>query len=215
MTDLRYTLVSDGPSDELLLRHLDWLLGEHLHDTITAQGQWADLRSFHPRPAGLAGRIAVAVDLYPCHLLFVHRDAEGEERSVRCEEIREALRSAGIQPPPAICVVPVRMTEAWLLFSQEAVRRAAGNPNGRRPIPIPHPDAESLPDPKSFLREALRSASELPGRRLKRFDQRIAQSVRRVADYIDDFTPLRRLAAFRALEEDLKDLLREHGWHKT
>ena len=32
---------------------------------------------------------------------------------------------------PAICVIPVRMQEAWLLFDEIAIRHAAGNPHGR------------------------------------------------------------------------------------
>ena len=30
------------------------------------------------RPRGLSERIRAAVELYPCDLLFIHRDAEGE-----------------------------------------------------------------------------------------------------------------------------------------
>jgi hypothetical protein len=113
--------------------------------------------------------------------------------------------------PPLVCVVPVRMTEAWLLFDERAIRRAAGNPNGREPLPIVAGNPENLPDPKGTLHEALRSASGLAGRRRKKFA--LTDAVQRVPDYIDDFRPLRELsAAFARLEQDLVKVIQENGW---
>ncbi|HUT94205.1 MAG TPA: hypothetical protein VMY37_32390 [Thermoguttaceae bacterium] len=112
--------------------------------------------------------------------------------------------------PPAVPVVPVRMTEAWLLFDEKAIRRAAGNPNGTDPLQVPVRQAEDIPDPKAVLHEALRTASGLSGRRRQKFNVRDA--VHRVGEYIDDFSPLRRLSAFQRLEEDLATVLREADW---
>jgi hypothetical protein len=53
-------------------------------------------------------------------------------------------------------------------------------------------------------------ASELTGRRLKKFSE--SQAARRVAEYASDFAPLRQLGAFRRLEDDLKQSLETHGW---
>src|SRR5689334_24045405 len=81
------------------------------------QGEWADLRQMRHPPAGLTARIGKAVELYPCELLFVHRDAEGVPYDSRRNEVREAVTTAvfeGIQPPASVCVIPVRMQEAWL-----------------------------------------------------------------------------------------------------
>ena len=36
-----------------------------------------------------------------------------------------------------VCVVPIRMTESWLLISEPAIRRAASNPRGREVIHLP------------------------------------------------------------------------------
>jgi len=47
------------------------------------------------------------------------------EISNRVREIREAVTH------PHVALVPVRMTEAWFLHDEEAIRRASGNPNGR------------------------------------------------------------------------------------
>jgi hypothetical protein len=209
MTDLHITLVSDGSSDEVLLHHLRWLLRQHLGRGIAIQAHWADLRTLRKRPQTLADRIGAAATYYPCDLLFVHRDAEKQPPETRRAEIDRATQQSRIKLP-VIAVVPVHMTEAWLLFDERAVRRAAGNPNGRVPIPVPHSNPEVLPDPKAFLHDALRKASGLGGRRLHRFD--VGRAVRRVADYLEDFSTLRALASFRRLEDDLVELIQRQGW---
>ena len=79
MIGLQFTLVTDGPSDQVLLRHLAWLVRQHLPPEVPVQPQWADLRPLRERPRGLREKIAAALDLFPCDLLFVHRDAERED----------------------------------------------------------------------------------------------------------------------------------------
>src|SRR4051812_38300493 len=123
MSELQYTLLSDGSSDDALLPILSWLLVNRLPETAI-QSQWADLRKLRDRPLGLAGRIQAAMDFYPGDLLFVHRDAEREPAANRAEEVRAAVGAVS-DPPPFVCVVPVRMMEAWLLFDEPAIRRAA------------------------------------------------------------------------------------------
>jgi hypothetical protein len=108
-------------------------------------------------------------------------------------------------------VVPVQMTEAWLLFDEGAIRRAAGNPNGRITLPLPDwRRAESLAKPKEILFEALRVASELPARRRRALDVERARA--RIVDFIDDFSPLHELPSFRRLENDVRNLCAERGW---
>ena len=139
MKELRYTLVSDGSSDRALLPILSWLLDAHgVHYPI--QADWADLRRLPDPPKNLASRIEKSLELYPCDLLFVHRDAENCTLARRKAEISEILTAMSLARPPAVCVVPVRMLEAWLLFDEAALRRASGNPNGRTPPATPTPD---------------------------------------------------------------------------
>lgn len=103
------------------------------------------------------------------------------------------------------------MTEAWLLFDEAAIRRAAGLPSGRMPLdPPPAPRWEELPDPKAVLHDRLLRATGKAGRHLHRF--RPDRAVHRVAELIDDFSPLLALSAFTQLDNDLRDTLREHGW---
>jgi len=208
MKQLRYTLHSDGSSDRRLLPLLTWLLRQHLPE-YAIQPTWADLRRLPHPPQGLGPRIARCLDLYPCDLLFVHRDAENASPDVRREEIVQALQSLSGYPH-TICVVPVRMQEAWLLFDEQAIRRAAGNPKGQINLDLPPlPRLETIPDPKRTLYQALRAASGLQGRRLKAF--RDAASAYRVVELIEDFSPLRMLPAFAMLEEDTRSVLISAG----
>ena len=208
MNPLRYTLISDGSSDRMLLPVLDWLLLEHSDELFDSQ--WADLARLPRHPRGLRERVRVGLDLYPCDLLFVHRDAEDKHLSVRVDEIKAAVEE--IESPPVVCVVPVRMVEAWFLFNAEALRLAAGNPAGREPLRLPASRrVEGLPDPKDLLFELLRNASGLAGRRLRELNPRTM--VYRVASSIEDFSPLRQLSAFQELEKRLVAVLKDQGWN--
>lgn len=212
MTDLRYTLISDGSSDQALIPILTWLLRENgIRHAV--QPYWADLARLPTPPRELREKIIWAVNLYPCNLLFIHRDAETGDRETRLGEIREAVVEvlARSSIPPRVCVIPVRMTEAWLLFNEAAIRRAAGNVSGRHILRLPAiGDIENTNDPKGILYDLLRTASGLRGRRLRKFS--VPYHACRIAGFVGDFSPLRALAAFRCLEDDLIAIIQEMAW---
>ncbi len=193
------TLLTDGSSDAALLPLLRWLLAEL--DPAPWSLQWADLRGL-PRPVRrLSERIRCAAELFPCELLFVHRDAEREPPEVRVREITEAA-----PPGPWVPVVPVRMQEAWLLHNARALRQAAGNPRGEVPLDLPPlARVEALPDPKQVLHRALLAAAGSSGRRARRFRPEVHAHL--LAEQIDDWSPLRQLPAFRRLEADTRAAL--------
>jgi len=208
--EIRYTLLSDGSSDKALIPILNWLLQNYLNDWAI-QSQWADLRRLDKSLRDtFKKRIQLSLELYPCEILFIHRDAEKEAHATRVSEINTAVIQ--VSPSiPTICVVPVHMTEAWLLFDDCALRKAASNPNGS--IALQLPDIKRLedePDPKDVLYKILRKASGLSSRRLKRFSA--SDCTYRVSELIDDFSPLRILPAFAALESEIKDVIKQQGW---
>lgn len=203
---LDFTLVTDGSSDRVLLHPIRWLLRD-LGWTVTAD-HWADFSVLPEPPKGLHNRILAAAQLFPARVLVVHRDAERESRAVRVREIRAALAKVAGVAMPSVCVVPVRMTEAWLQVDEAAVRRAAGNPNGKQPLDMPQiGQLESLPDPKGCLHGLLENACGLPARRRGRLN--VGKGVQRVGELIHDYAPLRRLPAFQAFEEELAQVLGE------
>ncbi len=211
MDEIRYTLISDGSSDRALMPILTWVLREK-GNMKRVQPEWADLGRLSRPPQGLRDRILCTIDLFPCDVLFVHRDAESEDAETRYREIQNAVTEViqrGFEIP-VICVVPVRMTEAWLLFDESAIRRASGNPNGKDPLDMPQLSLiEEIPDPKERLFQALRDASGLSGRRLKKF--REGECRIRITELITDFSPLRQLSAFQRLERDISTL-KQNGW---
>jgi hypothetical protein len=212
--EIRYTLVANGSSDRALIPILTWALREN-GGVTRIQAEWADLGRLPKPPQTLCDRIVKAIELYPCDLLFVHRDAERQEAEKRYEEIGNAIHEVTSQGfrTPAVCVVPVQMTEAWLLFDETAIRRAAGNPNGKNSLNIPSlSEIEQIPDPKGILFEIFREASGLTGRRLKKFN--LAESRIRITELIFDFSPLRQLCAFQKLEKKISTLKR-NGWAFT
>lgn len=211
MMEIRYTLVSDGSSDKALIPVLNWLLQTHLNN-YAIQSEWADLRRLDKSLRDtFKKRIELSVELYPCDLLFIHRDAEKDSHQSRVNEIHAAVNSVDSLWIPAVCVVPVPMTEAWLLFDVVALRKAASNPNGTTILQLPDiKRLEDLPDPKQMLYQLLRQASELPSKRLRRF--RESECTHRVAEFIDDFSPLRALSAFRALESEVEAVIQQQRW---
>ena len=210
MKVLRHTLVSDGVTDANLIPIIDWSL-KQIGGVSLSTGVRAEFRRLPQLPNGLAERLAKAIELHPCDILFVHRDAERELSETRVTEIREALATVQQQVSvPAVAIVPVRMLEAWLCFDERAIRNAAGNPYGTTPLGLPQlKRIESRPDPKEDLRKALLAACELSGRRRKKFHT--AAAFWRIVDYIEDFSPLRELSAFQAFEKSIQNL-KQNEW---
>jgi hypothetical protein len=215
VSELTYTLVTDGSSDASLKAVLEWLLRAN-GVSCAIQGEWADLRRMPRPPTTLETKIGAAAALYPCEVMFVHRDAENASRQLRKKEIETAMQAATFEDgrkPVWVSVVPVRMQEAWLLFDENAIRRAAGNSSGRAALMLPALErCEYLADPKSLLLGLLREASGRSARR--RAKLRVAMMTQRIAEYIEDFSPLRSLPAFAALEEELREAIRQHRWDR-
>lgn len=190
------TLVAEGCSDQALVPLIEFVLDEHCatpHLTTFAD----DL------PSGpLRDRVARALALHPCDLLFVHRDADRALVSQREDEIRAAVRATG--SPTAICLIPVRMTEAWLLVDELAIRRASGNTAGSASLGLPAMGRlEAQADPKGLLFAALEKASELGPHRLRRFDRN--QARRQISGFMDDPSVLRKLPSFVHFESQVRD----------
>jgi hypothetical protein len=192
----------------MLMPIIEWLLYQYCPE-IEIESSWADLGRLPQPPKTLPEKIEVTLDLYPCDLLFVHRDAENESYEIRHAEIHRVLD--GLDEFPAVCVIPVRMMEAWFLFDELAIRKAAGNPHGRNSLNLPTIDSvENLPDPKNTLFNLIKDSSGKSGVRLKKLN--LHQCAFRVSQSIDDFSPLRFINAFQLLERELTDTLEAYGW---
>ncbi|MCC6647729.1 MAG: hypothetical protein IT374_19440 [Polyangiaceae bacterium] len=200
---MTYTLLGDGSSDRLLDFPIQWAL--RTLGIAVESTQWADLGNVKPRPSTLTERARVALELYPAELLVVHRDAESSSLEERLEEVRIATQGLAGRH---VAVVPVRMTEAWLLHDEQAIRRASGNPNGTVALSLPSAArVESDVNPKATLETALLTASELKGRRRQRRKAEFSQMRARTAGLIRDFTPLEATPSFAAFLSALRAAL--------
>lgn len=184
-----FALLGDGASDRVLIPIIRWAIRQLDPNVVLAPPLFKQRGSDDIRQA-----VGHFTEAYRPNLVLVHRDAERLDHATRKREIPKL---DGLVP-----LVPVRMTEAWLLTDESAIRRASGNPNGRVSLDMPPLNKlEHISDPKIELYRLLRTASELSGRRLRRLGE--ARAVHRVAESTEDFHALRNLPAFVEFERDL------------
>ena len=198
----RAILLTDGPSDRPLSTHLEAMCLERGVKVSISAPEFERL----PNPPGqrAQNRIdAVRRGEGLPDLLFVHRDAERQSLQLRLQQIDRAIQQ--VAPSlPSVPIVPVRMTEAWLLADEPLIRQIAGRPNSAVGLGIPPLDRlERMPDPKTTLRKALATASGHRGRGLKKFDDRFGTHRRLLLERLDRTGPVRQLASWLALEAEL------------
>ena len=207
MSGVSYTLLADGSSDRALMHAIDWVLrhcGQRIERRVLA-----DLRSLRPKPVSLAERIGEAARLFPCDVLFVHRDAEAKDARPRHDELEAAVTEAALKQP-WVAVIPIRMTEAWLLHDESAIRQASGNPSGTVALNLPSPaKVESVTDPKDVLSTALLYAADLNRRRRQQAKAKFGVRRQRVAELIEDYRPLLAAPAFAEFVGDVERFLAE------
>lgn len=122
-------------------------------------------------------------------LLFIHGDADDDHNTAtagpekRYEEIVRAVQSTS-HSDRYVRIVPVHMTEAWLLVNPSEIRRVAGKPKGRCNLYLPAVQTiERLADPKTLLKEILSRAGSPKGRRRKKdFKERFGEHRRQLIE---------------------------------
>ena len=199
---MRFLLACEGQSDAGLIPHIERLIVEH-SDEGTVEGEsW-----FHHSPLEKRVRTGMQAAENVVDVLFVHRDANSAGADARFQEIARAVEVAGVAVP-WVSVVPVRMTEAWLLLDEAAIRKAVGRPNGRAPLDLPTPrEAERRADPKQILADAFLAASEATGRREKRIRRDFSSLRRRLLTDLPINGPVTQLASWTRFRDDTLALL--------
>lgn len=222
MNTLVSALYAEGRSDErflppLLQRTLAALLNQHAERAVDV----LDPLIVRPvkQPTHEECILAAAQQAAGCHLLFVHADAD-ERTSDRAyvERIEPGLsmvQSAGADGI-AVCrhivpVVPVQMVEAWLLADAEALYDVVGvaDITVSHLIPAAAHEIEGLSNPKARLLEIVRQAQAQRPRR--RRSVALGEYYEPLANRIE-LHALRRLSAYRRLEEELHTVLQQLGF---
>ncbi len=136
-------------------------------------------------------------------LIVVHRDSDNVGVDKRREEIAQGAQCSGVESH-VLPVIPVRMTEAWLLLDESAIREVAGNPRGKMDLDLPKPhEVESRSDPKKILADILLMAADVTGRRRKDFERRFSNHRRQLLERLDPDGPIVRLRSWQALIADI------------
>ena len=208
--------MAEGSSDRMLLAPLRWLFRELGIDEPGPEIVRIPFERMPNPPDSLERRIRHVLDEGGWDLVLVHRDSDADRTtSRRVKEIREAeararaaLERASVVP--VIPLVPVRATEAWLLFDERAIRSAAGNPDSRIPLGLPGlAGIEREGRPKERLHDALRAASGTTGRRRRKFEAGVA--CHRIEEFVESWQALERLPAFVELKDRLRAALESPG----
>jgi hypothetical protein len=197
MIYVRAGLYAEGPTDYYFLLPL---LNRMLRDTAArlfpGANEIEDSRAIDSTGAEKkrADRIAAAIreneDLID--LLVIHADGSGNPDEARRERVEPGIEAARTavpgKPVPAIACIPVRELEAWLLVDEQVFSEQFG-----LEVELPAaPDRE--PDPKKLL-AALLDRRRRHQNHYELFGEQVS------------FENLRRLAAFRAFEDELTQLL--------
>lgn len=199
---VRILFLGEGTSDSGITAHIRRIVTDHGCDAVITDPLMDRLPP--PPRKTVASKLQTAKDLGGVYdLIAVHRDADGDGRSPRLAEISSAVEAVmpGVPHTP---VIPIRMTEAWLLLDESEIRRVAGNPNGRMPLDLPRPrDVEAIANPKDLLSNALAIASGLTGRKLEKHRKRFPQHMRQLLDRIDPMGPITDVSSWRAFNANL------------
>ena len=158
-----------------------------------------------------------AQDSHGYHLLLVHADADacsGEDAlAERIEPGFKKTREAhetGVQVcDKKVPVIPIRMTESWMLADLEALFNVIGTSVSPRDISLPNSPSqvESITHPKRKLQEVLNFAVGGSSRR-----RRKTRDVGRLYEPLARGIDLERLSgvpAFRKFQKDLTQVLYE------
>lgn len=199
---IQILFIGEGSSDSGIATHIRRIAAEQGHSALITDPLVARLPP--PPRKTVASKLQAVKDLGGAYdLVVLHRDADREGREPRLAEISAAARKV-MPEVPHVPVIPIRMTEAWLLLDEAEIRRVAGAPNGKTPLNLPKASrVESVPDPKAMLKETLALASGLKGRKLSTFNDRFSRNRAILLDRIDPEGPIRNVPSWRDFNADL------------
>ena len=155
---------------------------------------------------------AIAADQQGLMVLCVHTDADdSSDEKARAERIHPSFEAVLQAENGNICknlaaIVPVQMTEAWLLADEAVLLDAVMSSKTLKELGIEH-TPESYSDPKAIIKEAIRSAHQ---NKRKRHRQQVS-----ISDLYGpvgqqcDLGKLRKLSSFQKFEEEVRQALKK------
>lgn len=202
--------VSEGSSDQPLADLVESLF---VSRGVTLHLSKPDFALLGKVAKDVRSRLEAGVRLVgaPVDLIVVHRDADDAGHHARQREIEAAVRAVGGNAD-LVPVIPVRMTEAWLLLDEAAIRQVVGNPRGRTKLNLPKAhEVESIADPKDLLRTCLLAAADETGRRREAVGKRFNQHRRQLLERLDPTGTLTRLDSWNRLVTEIEGVIKSWG----
>lgn len=212
MITLVTALYAEGRSDERFLpvviqRALAQLLGQGGHDVVEV---WEPmLVASHKKLSRAESILSVAKQVYGYHLLLVHADADSTDAELALQSrftpgeqlIHHAAGRGERVCTSLIPIIPVHMTEAWMLADAGALIDTIGTQLTPEALEIP-PHAhqiEAIADPKQRLKEIFQTAlAKHPQRR------RHQRSIKELYEPLGRRINLERLALLPSYQQFLK-----------
>ncbi|MFC8847609.1 MULTISPECIES: hypothetical protein [unclassified Micromonospora] len=201
--------VAEGTSDQPLAELVESLFCERGIELSLSQPAFERLTGVGK---DVKSRVRAGLELThgPVDLIVVHRDADSAGYAARLREIKTAV--AQVSPEAALVpIIPVRMTEAWLLLDEAAIRKVAENPTGRARLGLPKiHEVESVANPKMLLHDYILAAADVSGRRRERIKARFNDHRRHLLATLDPAGPVRRLSGWQRLLDQVDLVVK--GW---
>lgn len=199
MTDFTALFIREGTSDAPLADIVESMFREH---DVSVRITSPDFSLLEGRLSkDLPSRMRAGLKLMGANVdvIICHRDADNQGHDARRLEMVSALSTISA-PSLLVPIIPVRMTEAWLLLDETAIRTVAGSPGGTNDLALPKKsEVERVADPKAVLKTSILRAAQVTGRRSARLNERFSSHRRQLLERLDCFGPVADLPSWKRM----------------
>ena len=221
MRYLGLALFAEGPTDHRFLGSvLNRLCTEICQSHGRAPVDIGEVLELHSLPGSQqqsrAERISAAAReaATAWHILFIHADADADAKAARQQRVQPAMdklmATGEFSAHDIVAVIPVRMTDAWMLADPDALRKALHLvENLDLELPTRTRELERLTEPKAQLQQITRRSSTRKRQRRRR--DPLDSLPRQLGNSIS-LDCLRRLPAFQIMERELRQSLAHLGY---
>ncbi|MCC5935557.1 MAG: DUF4276 family protein [Balneolales bacterium] len=214
------SLVTEGPTDDRFLKPVIQNLFHELAYECRKEIQVEEIRLLKtlPKRLGFVAQMFAASNEAAGNgtgILCIHADADSPDSSIvfdtKFRPLFEHLDAESIADaaPQIVPVIPVRMTEAWMLADPEAWERITDIPACNFSSGSLSGSPEQISDPKHELKQTLEALQKGKGRRRKSLElDRLYQLI----GQLTRLSCLRMLPSFQSFEESAREALKRTGY---
>lgn len=197
---ITYLFLSEGTSDEVLVPLINRLVLANIDGPV--RPIVPNFSILRPQPKTLSEKLHAVISLYSgIDIIIIHRDADNVGYEARRAEIDHVISHTRILWP-YVPLIPVRMTEAWLLTDFNAIHNAIGFGKSKNEIEfLSLRKVEGLADPKAYLLNKIKEIANLPKRRER--DLNVYMVRKKIGVHLTNLENLNRLSSFVSFKGDL------------